>query len=64
MSDYLFSVTLYRDGQIRIDGHGRHENMADILRMIALSIESGATILNEYGDNEDDSFDWLPPKEP
>lgn len=51
--DYLFSITLYRDGSLRIDGHGRREALPDILRMIALSLENGATTLSEYADEGD-----------
>jgi len=48
--ELLFSVTLYRTGEIRFDGRGRTEAIPDILRIVALAIESGATILTEYGD--------------
>lgn len=54
--DYLFSITLYRDATIRIGGHGRREALPDILRMIALSFENGATVL-------DDEFTDLEPNE-
>ena len=50
--NFLFSVTLYRDGTIRIDGHGRHDAMPAILRMIADSIEAGATVLSSYDEDE------------
>lgn len=45
--EVLFSVTVYRDGQIRISGHGKHAMMPSILRRIADSIEAGATVLHE-----------------
>jgi hypothetical protein len=51
--EFLFSVTLYRDGAIRIDGHGRRHALPDILRMIALSIENGATVLGEWTSDEE-----------
>lgn len=49
MTDFevLFCITLYRDGRLRIDGKPRTERLPEILRMIALSIESGATVLEE-----------------
>lgn len=47
-NNFLFSVTLYRDGTLRIDGHGRRQALPDILRMIADSLESGATTLGEW----------------
>jgi hypothetical protein len=50
--DYLFSITLYRDGSLRIDGHGRRQALPEILRMIALALENGATTLTEYGGDE------------
>lgn len=53
--DYLFSITLYLDGSLRIDGHGRRQALPEILRMIALALENGATTLTEYG-NEDDPW--------
>lgn len=45
-NNFLFSVTLYRDGQLRIDGHGHRERLPDILRMIADSLEAGHTVLS------------------
>jgi hypothetical protein len=50
--EVLFTLTLYRDGQIRIDGHGRKDRMPEILRMIADSLEAGATVLSEDDDSE------------
>jgi hypothetical protein len=50
--DYLFSITLYRDGSLRIDGHGRRQALPEILRMIALALENGATTLAEYSDDD------------
>jgi hypothetical protein len=50
--EVLFSVTLYRDGQIRVDGHGRRDRMPEILRMIADSLEAGATVLSEEDESE------------
>lgn len=53
-NNFLFSITLYRDGQLRIDGHGHRERLPDILRMIADSLEAGATVLNsEDGYNDE-----------
>jgi ribonuclease HIII len=43
--EFLFSVTVYRDGTLEINGHGRHEALPDILRMIAQSLENGSTRL-------------------
>jgi hypothetical protein len=40
--EVLFTLTLYRDGQIRIDGHGRKDRMPEILRMIASLLDAGA----------------------
>lgn len=51
--EVLFTVTVYRDGRIRVGGHGRHEAMPKILRLIADSIEAGATVLHE-----DEGDDW------
>lgn len=52
--NFLFSVTLYRDGSLRIDGHGRRQALPEILRLIATSIESGATVLGTLsGDDQD-----------
>ena len=50
--EVLFTVTLYRDGQIRIGGHGRTNALPDILRMIAEAIEGGELVLHE----EDESI--------
>jgi hypothetical protein len=50
--EYLFSITMYRDGTLRIDGKGRRDALPDILRMIALSLEAGHTALTEYGDDD------------
>lgn len=49
--EVLFSVTVYRTGEIRIDGHGRREALPEILRIVASSIEAGVTILSEYDDD-------------
>lgn len=45
-NNFLFSITLYRDGQLRIDGHGHRERLPDILRLIADSLEAGHTALS------------------
>lgn len=45
--EYLFSLTLYRDGQLRISGRPDPAQLPSILRMIADSIEAGATIMEE-----------------
>lgn len=48
----MFSVTLYRDGQIRIDGKAKQEAIPDVLRLVARALEDGQTVLSEY-DEED-----------
>lgn len=45
--EVLFSITVYRDGQIRIGGHGREQALPGILRIIAEAIEAGAVALRE-----------------
>jgi hypothetical protein len=51
--EFLFSVTVYRDGQIRVDGKGNHAAMPSILRLIAASLENGSTVLGEYDDPDE-----------
>lgn len=49
----LFSLTIYRSGQVRLTTHnGRRDPalIAATLREIALAVESGALILSEYDD--------------
>ncbi len=53
--EYLFAITVYRNGRIAIDGKGRHEALPEILRMIALSLEDGRTPLSEYDPDYPDS---------
>lgn len=52
--EVLFSVTLYRDGSIAVGGKPKsgtlQSTLPEILRMIALSIEDGSTVLNEEGE--------------
>lgn len=51
--DVLFSLTIYRDGRVRLTTHNRRRDPALItatLRDIALAVESGALILSEYDD--------------
>lgn len=50
--EFLFSITVYRDGTLAISGHGRRQALPDILRMIAASLEAGHTTLT--GDDDDD----------
>lgn len=47
--EVLFSITLYRDGRIRISGKPRRDRLPEILRMVAEAIETGATVLDEEG---------------
>jgi hypothetical protein len=48
--DVLFSVTLYLDGTLQIGGKTLVTGtLADVLRLIADSLESGATVLRESG---------------
>ncbi len=42
-SEPLFSLTLYPDGTLAIDGHGKEDRLPDILRVIAEALESGTT---------------------
>lgn len=49
--EVLFSITVYRSGELRIEGHGRQEKLPEILRMIALAIEGGATVLREIDED-------------
>lgn len=53
--EVLFSITIYRDGQIGVAGRPvrgtLQQKLPAVLRMIADSIEDGATLLSE---DEDD----------
>lgn len=46
-SGRLFGITVYRDGTVRINGHGRREALPEILRMIADALESGELVLEQ-----------------
>lgn len=48
--EHLFSVTLYRDGTVRISGHPKQGTIADILRIIADAIDAGDLPLSEETD--------------
>lgn len=50
MDNFLFSVTVYRDGTLRVNGHGRREALPEILRMIAEALEDGRIVF----DGDDD----------
>jgi hypothetical protein len=45
--EVLFALTVYRDGQIRVEGKAWLGSMPEVLRTIAEAIESGATVLSE-----------------
>lgn len=54
MDNILFQVTLYRDRTIAVrgrpvEGKDYHEAVAEVLRIVADAIESGATILSDTG---------------
>lgn len=40
--DYLMTLTLYRDGRLRVDGQARRDALPGILRTLAEAIEAGA----------------------
>jgi hypothetical protein len=53
--DVLFSLTIYRNGQVRLTtANGRRDPalITATLRDIALAVEAGALILSEYDDEE------------
>jgi ABC-type iron transport system FetAB ATPase subunit len=52
--DVLFSLTVYRNGQVRVTTHNKRRDPALIiatLRDIALAMEVGAVPLSEYDDD-------------
>lgn len=51
-SKRLFAITLYRDGQLQIDGRGREDKLPEILRIIADALEAGQTKLGIVDDRD------------
>lgn len=53
--DVLFSLTVYRDGKVRItsaNGNRATHHIAATLRDIALAVEAGVLVLSEYDEDE------------
>lgn len=48
----MFSITVYRDGTLRVNGHGRREALPDILRMIAEGLEDGQIVFDIEDDGQ------------